>query len=218
MPGLKAEPKYVHTIIIGCGVSGIATAALLKRNEDVHTFERYSGAGGVWFINKYPGASYSVILDNGDEVPADVVVLATGFSIREGGGVLKIFGRDGVRDINTYLSQEYKDPSTYRSTMITDFPNLFMVMTGFNSTTGHSGIVYTAECQIDWMIRTGRDLFNERSRPSKAELVLGGETESAGVGAAGSRKRFPLRLSLSARRRSTRCSGSRRRCRTSFSL
>ncbi|KAE8218403.1 hypothetical protein CF319_g7716 [Tilletia indica] len=75
--------------------------------------------------------------------------------------------------------------------MITDFPNLFMVMTGFNVGTGHSSNVYTAECQIEWTIRTGRDLFDERSRPSKAELEFGGETERAGVDASGSRKRFP---------------------------
>ncbi|KAE8213216.1 hypothetical protein CF327_g3228 [Tilletia walkeri] len=186
----KTAPKKYHEFLIpdqknlevGCKRRVIDQGylkALNRPNIDL----RNSGAKEI--------REHSVILDNGDEVPADVVVLATGFSIREGGGVLKIFGRDGVRDINTYLSQEYKEPSTYRSTMITDFPNLFMVMTGFNVGTGHSSIVYTAECQIDWMIRTGRDLFNERSRPSKAELVFGGETERSGVGASGSRQRFP---------------------------
>ncbi|KAK0551453.1 hypothetical protein OC845_002165 [Tilletia horrida] len=125
---------------------------------------------------------HSVILDSGEEVPADVVVLATGFSIRESGGQLRIIGRDGKSDINTFLLQQYKEPSTYRSTMIESFPNMFMIMTGFNSGTGHSSVVFTAECQMEWMIRVGRDLFNERSRPSPEALVYGGSD---------ARQRFP---------------------------
>ncbi|CAD6916631.1 unnamed protein product [Tilletia controversa] len=188
----KTAPEKYHEILIpdqktlevGCK-RRIIDQGYLKALNQPNMELRASGAKEI--------REHSVILDNGDEIPADVVVLATGFSIRESGGVMKIIGRDGRRDINTYLAEEYKEPSTYRGTMITGFPNMFMVMTGFNVGTGHSSIVYTAECQIDWMLRTSRDLFNERSRPSSAELVFGGEAERAGTNAVGGggRKRFP---------------------------
>ncbi|KAL9936791.1 hypothetical protein V8E36_004026 [Tilletia maclaganii] len=165
----KTAPAKYHdmlipdqkTLEIGCKRRVIDQGylkALNRPNVDL----RASGAKEI--------KEHSVILDNGDEIPADVVVLATGFAIRDIGGVLKVIGRDGKRDINTYLAEEYQEPSTYRSTMITDFPNLFMVMTGFNAATGHSSVVFTSECIIDWMIRVGRDMFNDKRSPTKAEL------------------------------------------------
>ncbi|KAK0518977.1 hypothetical protein OC842_007605, partial [Tilletia horrida] len=76
----------------------------------------------------------SVILDTEEELPADAIVLATGFTLSELGGSLKIYGRDG-REWKQYMREVFREPTTYRSTQMADFPNLFCIMSGTNSTT-----------------------------------------------------------------------------------
>ncbi|KAE8201599.1 hypothetical protein A4X06_0g169 [Tilletia controversa] len=127
----------------------------------------------------------SVVLDSGEELPADAIVLATGFSLDDTGGSLKFYGRDG-RDLKQYMREEFREPTTYRSTMMANFPNLFMIMSGTNSTTGHSSVVFSAECQIEWMFRVAKDIIRDRSRPSEYELKFGGSDVSKDP-----RRKFP---------------------------
>jgi cation diffusion facilitator CzcD-associated flavoprotein CzcO len=51
-----------HTVypvlIIGAGESGVAMGCQLQRKlgfKDFRIFERQSGIGGTWWINRYPG-------------------------------------------------------------------------------------------------------------------------------------------------------------------
>ncbi|KAK0536082.1 hypothetical protein OC835_002153 [Tilletia horrida] len=113
----------------------------------------------------------SVVLDTGEELPADAIVLATGFSLTDTGGTLQIFGRDG-REMKQYMREEFREPTTYRSVQMASFPNLFNIMSGTHNGTGHSSVVFTAECQIEWSFRVARDIFNDRRRPAEEELTF----------------------------------------------
>lgn len=92
----------------------------------------------------------TVVTKDGTEYPADVIVLANGFKIKDAGFPLKIVGRNGV-NLQDYWKQN-GGPQTYRSCMISHFPNFFEGM-GTNSGTGHFSFMFTAECQAQFAIR-----------------------------------------------------------------
>ncbi|KWU42716.1 FAD/NAD(P)-binding domain-containing protein, partial [Rhodotorula sp. JG-1b] len=80
----------------------------------------------------------------GRELRADVVVLATGFKVRDYMFPLKIFNSEGES------FQERMDQTgskVFQGTVVSSFPNLFILM-GPNTTTGHSSVVFTSECQL----------------------------------------------------------------------
>lgn len=54
----KDSYTYIPVIIIGAGESGIATACKLKSDlgfDQFRCYDRQSGFGGTWWINRYPG-------------------------------------------------------------------------------------------------------------------------------------------------------------------
>jgi len=49
---------YIPVVIIGAGAGGIATGCQLKEKlgfDQFRIFDRHSGIGGTWWINRYPG-------------------------------------------------------------------------------------------------------------------------------------------------------------------
>ncbi|EAW25500.1 flavin-containing monooxygenase [Aspergillus fischeri NRRL 181] len=59
----KDAHTYYPVLVIGAGVSGIATGCRLKEAlgfDQFRIFERQSGIGGTWWINRYPGAACDV--------------------------------------------------------------------------------------------------------------------------------------------------------------
>lgn len=51
---------YYPVLIVGAGESGIAMACRLKGElgfDQFRIFDRQSGAGGTWWINRYPGVA-----------------------------------------------------------------------------------------------------------------------------------------------------------------
>ncbi|KAH1493827.1 hypothetical protein LV164_007558 [Aspergillus fumigatus] len=59
----KDAHTYSPVLVIGAGVSGIATGCRLKEAlgfDQFRIFERQSGIGGTWWINRYPGAACDV--------------------------------------------------------------------------------------------------------------------------------------------------------------
>ena len=51
---------YYPIIIVGAGESGIALACRLKEKlgfDQFRLFDRQSGLGGTWWINRYPGVA-----------------------------------------------------------------------------------------------------------------------------------------------------------------
>ena len=54
---------YVPVVIIGAGEAGIAMGCRLKEVlgfDQFRMFDRQSGIGGVWWINRYPGVACDV--------------------------------------------------------------------------------------------------------------------------------------------------------------
>ena len=51
---------YYPVLIIGAGESGVAMGCRLKEvleTDQFRIFERQSGIGGTWWINRYPGVA-----------------------------------------------------------------------------------------------------------------------------------------------------------------
>lgn len=62
----------------------------------------------------------------------------------------QIIGRGGA-DLQAYWKKN-GGPQTYRSCMMSDFPNFFLGM-GTNAGTGHFSYIFTAECLTQFAIR-----------------------------------------------------------------
>lgn len=56
----KNAYTYYPVVIVGAGESGIAMGCQLKEVlgfDQFRIFDRQSGIGGTWWINRYPGAA-----------------------------------------------------------------------------------------------------------------------------------------------------------------
>lgn len=88
-----------------------------------------------------------VVAEDGEEIKADIVVLATGFRAREFLVNIDVQGPNGA------LSEAWadEDARAYMGMSVPNFPNLF-VMYGPNTNLGHGGSFITiAECQAHYL-------------------------------------------------------------------
>jgi len=120
------------------------------RRPDVHLLE-----GSVSAVR-----GDSLVLVDGREVQADVLVLATGFKTLEMLGPLHVVGRSGraLRDV-----WGADDARAYLGITVPDFPNFFLLF-GPNTSTGHGGSAFlTTEFQVRYVMEllaemTARDV------------------------------------------------------------
>ncbi|BGO94276.1 hypothetical protein NBRC10512_002724 [Rhodotorula toruloides] len=91
----------------------------------------------------------TVITESGKEVPADVVVTATGFKVADYLFPLKVYNGDGESLVDRLKGNGVM---TYLTSMVASFPNFWILM-GPNSVTGHSSALYNTECTVDMMIK-----------------------------------------------------------------
>ncbi len=83
----------------------------------------------------------------GEERPADILILGTGFRPTDPPLAPLITGREGVS-----LSSLWQgSPSAYMSTTVAGFPNFFMLL-GPNTGVGHTSVVLLAEAQIEHVL------------------------------------------------------------------
>lgn len=75
-------------------------------------------------------------------VPADVIVLATGFQTNKFVPYMEVIGRDSKSLAEHW--RQYDGPAAYNSTAVHGFPNFFMLL-GPNSATGHTSSLMAAE-------------------------------------------------------------------------
>jgi len=97
-----------------------------------------------------------IVSGEGDQHPADVIVVATGFWTTEQPIATRVFGRAGRS-----LAEEWSNAgmSAYKGTTVHGFPNLFM-LSGPNTGQGHTSVVFVVESQVAYVrdaIRTMRD-------------------------------------------------------------
>lgn len=89
---------------------------------------------------------------SGRELSADAIVMATGFQVFRMLFPMEIHGQDGVQ-LNEYWDKHYQGAAqAYLGTSVPGFPNFFTLM-GPNTVTGHLSVIYTVECQINYVLR-----------------------------------------------------------------
>ena len=93
-----------------------------------------------------------VITASGRELPADAIVLATGFQVFRMLFPMQIHGRNSL-NLQSYWDEQHQGAAqAYFGTCIPGFPNFFTLM-GPNTVTGHLSVIYTVECQINFILR-----------------------------------------------------------------
>jgi cation diffusion facilitator CzcD-associated flavoprotein CzcO len=98
---------------------------------------------------------------NGRHVPADAIVLATGFQVFRMLFPMEIIGVDG-RALQDYWDDECGGAAqAYFGTSVPGFPNFFVLM-GPNTVTGHLSVIYTVECQIGYILRLIEPILRSR--------------------------------------------------------
>jgi cation diffusion facilitator CzcD-associated flavoprotein CzcO len=106
----------------------------------------------------------------GQEIEADLVVLATGFQTRKPVGDIQVTGPGG-----TSLDQAWADGiRAHRSVAVTGFPNFFLVY-GPNSNLGHSSVIIMIEQQARYLAR----LLNAARNSGRPTIEVRPEAEAA---------------------------------------
>ncbi|PTB40296.1 hypothetical protein M441DRAFT_459533 [Trichoderma asperellum CBS 433.97] len=96
---------------------------------------------------------------SGKIITAEAIVLANGFETQKPFESLEIFGENGVSIQDHWNLVSEGMPSSYLGTCLSGFPNFFMLM-GPNTLSGHLSVIYTTECQINFIIRIIRPILN----------------------------------------------------------
>jgi len=97
----------------------------------------------------------NVVTRSGVEVPADVIVLATGFKVLQFLWPMDIVGKSGT----TLREQRgLNDARAYLGVTVPDFPNFFVV-NGPNTNAGHGGsAIHATEFQVRYIMQAIRHL------------------------------------------------------------
>jgi hypothetical protein len=89
----------------------------------------------------------AVVTSDGRTIPADVVILATGFESTSFLAPMAISGRE-----HRTLNEEWKNGArAYLGITVAGFPNLFL-MYGPNTNLGHNSIIFMIECQTNYIL------------------------------------------------------------------
>lgn len=103
---------------------------------------------------------------SGRALHADAIVLATGFQVFRMLFPMEIHGRGGL-SLQAFWDEHHGGAAqAYLGTCIPHFPNFFTLM-GPNTVTGHLSVIYTVECQINFILRLLDPLLKSKiSRPT----------------------------------------------------
>jgi len=104
----------------------------------------------------------SVTTAEGHTYPADVLIYATGFLTQRWLFPMEVRGRGGCDLQDTW--ERSGGAEAYKGTVVTDFPNFF-ILYGPNAATGQHSVIFHSECQINYSCRL-------------LKPVLGGEADS----------------------------------------
>ncbi|KAK5126770.1 hypothetical protein LTR85_009704 [Meristemomyces frigidus] len=103
---------------------------------------------------------------SGREVKADAIVLATGFEVSRMLFPMQIIGQGGVSLNEHWDTQHQGAAQAYMGTCVPGFPNFFTLM-GPNTVTGHLSVIYTVECQINFILRLVEPILKSLHSPSR---------------------------------------------------
>lgn len=97
---------------------------------------------------------------DGDQHAADAIVYATGFQTRKWLFPMRIIGA-GAKDLHQVWGAS-GGAEAYKGTVMTDFPNLF-VLYGPNTATGQHSVIFHSECQINYSCRLLRPVLGGKA-------------------------------------------------------
>jgi cation diffusion facilitator CzcD-associated flavoprotein CzcO len=100
-----------------------------------------------------------VVTAQGAEIPADILVMATGFRHAETPAVPAIIGASG----QSLQSFWQKGRGAYLGMAVAGFPNFFL-LAGPNSGLGHNSIVFMIESQVHWIMKALRQMEKRKAR------------------------------------------------------
>jgi len=101
----------------------------------------------------------SIVTKDGHESKVDVLILATGFKVQDFFSPLDITVKNGVNLMDLWKKS---GPEAYMGMVSSVAPNWFMML-GPNSGLGHNSIVFTLECQINYIIQVIREMIRTES-------------------------------------------------------
>ena len=113
---------------------------------------------------------HGLYTNDGTEIEADLVVLATGFQTTRLFGNIKITGPGGLTMEQAWANEI----RAHRSVAVTGFPNFFMTY-GPNSGLGHSSMIIMFEAQASHIAR----LLQHASHTGKPTIAVRPEAEAA---------------------------------------
>ncbi|EGV66297.1 FAD-dependent monooxygenase [Yamadazyma tenuis] len=99
---------------------------------------------------------HSVILTDGSEIQADIIVACTGYDLNKGAAPYKLIGRNG-NDVSKYWKEN--GPSAYETFLAKDLPNLFLIA-GPNSASGHSSVVQAIEISCGYYAKVAKKILD----------------------------------------------------------
>ncbi|KAF3765165.1 FAD/NAD(P)-binding domain-containing protein [Cryphonectria parasitica EP155] len=121
-----------------------------------------------------------VVTRSGRFVGADAVVLANGFQTKKMLFPMEIVGRGGVSLHEHWTSVSEGVPSAYFGTCVSNAPNFFMLM-GPNSVSGHVSVVYTSECQTNFILRMIRPIMSRLEEQHRQQQASCRKTDVVAV-------------------------------------
>ncbi|KAF5348350.1 hypothetical protein D9758_010944 [Tetrapyrgos nigripes] len=97
-----------------------------------------------------------IITKKGEKIPFDVIIFSTGFETDD----YPLYVRGTKETVKQYYDHE-GGPKAYLGTTVPGFPNFFL-LSGPNTVTGHTSVIYTEECQINYILSLIQPIFEKR--------------------------------------------------------
>ena len=101
----------------------------------------------------------AIVTPDGERVPTDAVIFATGFKAVDFLSSLEVRGLEG----ETLKAHWAGTPRAYRGVAVSGFPNLFMIY-GPNTNLGHNSIIFMLERQAEYAAKRIAALIRDRIR------------------------------------------------------
>lgn len=101
-----------------------------------------------------------VILTDGRQIDADIIVACTGYDIRRVASTCRVIGRNGIELKDLW---DRDGICAYRTSFVRDMPNLFFIA-GPNSATGHSSVVVAIENTVALALRAMKDVMDGKAK------------------------------------------------------
>lgn len=132
---------------------------------------------------------HGVLSKSGRELRADAIVMATGFQVFRMLFPMEIHGQNGLSLQKFWDENHGGAAQAYLGTCIPGFPNFFTLM-GPNTVTGHLSVIYTVECQINFLLRLIEPLIasKRRQRSILPQLLTSPATNVVDVKAAAAKQ------------------------------